>query len=837
MKTVNAVLVALGILLVLVGETADAEVAPRQFWAPATGTTTQSLVAAATTVATPETVVSTAIHTVDADATPEALTDVIQEYCVGCHNPARLTGNLSLADFDVERAPEMAETAEKMIQKLRAGMMPPKGRPRPEGDSLMILVEDLERRIDQVAAVNPNPGSRTFQRLTRAEYASSIRDLLGLQIDVAAFLPLDTKSANFDNIADVQTPSATVMEGYLRAADQISRIALGDPEAESNSTRYRIPRTASQKDWVEGAPFGTRGGVSVIHNFPADGKYVFHVQPYAHPEGQVFGQTIGNEQMEISIDGARVALMTVDRWMRESEPTGLNMLTDSIYVQAGPRRVSAAFVRRFEGEVDDLIRPIDHTLADGQIGIGYGVTTLPHLQRLTILGPYEVTGVSDTPTRRLVFTCRPTSADEARPCAESIISRLATQAYRGPLGENDLRGLMDFYDRGTVDGGFEGGVGMALQAILASPHFLFRMEERPVGASPGEVVRISDVDLASRLSFFIWGAPPDQELTELASRGELSIPGELERQASRMLADPRAQEALAARFGSQWLRLQDLEEFKPDALSYPYFDDTLAESMLRETESLFSHLIREDLSVLELLTADYTFVNERLARHYGISGITGPTFQRVTYPDDTRRGVLGHGSILAMTSHGDRTSPVLRGKWVLEVLLGSPPPPPPAGVPAFEETDEAEEGRSLTVRERMEQHRANPMCMACHQVIDPIGLSLENFDVTGAWRIRDEGNPVDPVGELYDGTVLRGPADLREALLSRPEVFYRIFTTNLMAYGLGRRVEYFDMPTVRTITRDAAENDHRFSSFVLGVVNSPAFQTVRVEEEATAAGL
>ena len=827
MRTVSAALVALGILLVLVGQTADAGVTRNQAVTPAVVTpaiATPAIVAPAMRMAT--------------DVPPEALTELIQRYCVACHNDFLLTGNLSLTGFEVEKAPEMAETAEKMIRKLRAGMMPPQGMPRPGGDTLMILVEEMERRIDEAAARNPNPGRRTFQRLNRAEYASAVRDLLGLEIDVGTFLPLDTKSANFDNIADVQTPSATVMEGYLRAANHISRIALGDPEAEPNSTRYRLPRTASQKDRVEGAPFGTRGGVSVIHNFPADGKYVFHIQPYPGVEGEVFGRTFGNdEQIEVSIDGARVAIMPLDPWMEESEPSGLNMRTDSIYVRAGPRRITAAFLRQFEGEVDDLIRPIDHTLADGQIGIGYGVTTLPHLQRLTILGPYEVTGVSDTPTRRRVFSCRPTSPDEARPCAESIISRVGAQAYRRSLDETDLRGLMSFYDRGAADGGFEIGVRMALQAVLASPHFLFRMEERPAGVNPGEIHRISDGDLASRLSFFVWGAPPDQELMDLANRGELSGPGELERQARRMLADPRAQEALATRFGAQWLRLQDLDKIHPDALSYPYFDDTLAESMRRETELLFSHLIREDRSVLELLTADYTFVNERLARHYGISGITGSTFRKVSYPDDRRRGILGHGSILTMTSHAARTSPVIRGKWVLEVLLGTPPPPPPPDVPAFEETEEADDGRFRTVRERMEQHRSNPVCMACHRVIDPIGLALENFDVTGAWRIRDEGNPIDPVGELYDGTPLRGPADLRAALLSRPEVFYRIFTTNLMAYGLGRRVEYYDMPTVRAITRDAAENGYGFSSFVIGVVNSPAFQTTRVEEEATSAGL
>ena len=840
MRALSAALATLGILLVLLGQTADAGIARSQTVIRPLALVGEAAVPTALPAILSDEMAPYALHGPDGNApnaTPEELTVMVQRYCMACHNDAMLTGNLSLIGFEVEKAPEMAETAERMIRKLRAGMMPPAGMPRPGGDTLMMLVEELETRIDEAAAQNPNPGWRTFQRLNRAEYSSAVRDLLGLEIDVGTFLPLDTKSANFDNIADVQMPSATVMEGYLRAASHISRMALGDPDAEPNSTRYRLPRTASQKDRVEGAPFGTRGGVSIVHNFPADGKYVFHIQPYPAVEGEVFGRTFGNVQIEVSIDGARVALMTVDRWMHESEPSGLNMRTDSLYVQAGPRRVTAAFLRTFEGEVDDLIRPIEHTLADGQIGIGYGVTTLPHLQRLTILGPYEVTGVSDTPSRQRVFTCRPTSPDEARPCAEWIISDLGARAYRRPLDDTDIRGLMGFYDRGAEDGGFEGGVRMALQAVLASPHFLFRTEERPEGASPGEIHRISDVDLASRLSFFLWGSPPDQQLIDLAERKRLSSPGEVERQARRMLADPRAEEALASRFGGQWLRLQDLDKIHPDALSYPYFDETLAHSMRRETELLFSHLIHEDKSVLDLLTADYTFVNERLARHYGFAGITGSEFQQISYPDDTRRGILGHGSILTMTSHANRTSPVLRGKWVLEVLLGTPPPPPPPDVPAFEETDEDTDGRFLTVRERMEQHRANPVCMACHRVIDPIGLALENFDVTGSWRIRDEGNPIDPVGELYDGTPLRGPADLRAALLTRPEVFYRIFATNLMAYGLGRRVEYYDLPTVRAITRAASGNEYRFSSFVMGVVNSPAFQTTRIEEEATSAGL
>ncbi len=767
---------------------------------------------------------------------PEAVNEVVQEYCVRCHSETRRRGDLVLETFDaasVASSPENALVAERMIRKLRAGMMPPAGVRRPEASVLDDVVLELESTLDEAWEKNPEPGTRTFQRLNQAEYASAVKDLLGIEVDVGAFLPLDTKSANFDNIADVQMPSATVMEGYLRAAGQIARLALGDPDAEIANTIYRLSRIQSQRDQVEGAPFGTRGGLSVVHNFPADGKYVFHIMPYNAVEGEVFGRTFGTEHIEISIDGERVALLEIDRWMRESEPTGLNVRTDSIQVPAGPHRVTAAFIRQFEGELDDLIRPIDHTLADGQIGIGYGVTTQQHLQRLTILGPFEVTGVSDTPTRRYVFSCRPTSPAEARPCAESIVSRLATKAYRRDATDEDVEGLMSFYDEGEERGGFEGGVRLALQALLASPHFIFRMEEVPDGVRPGEIYEISDADLASRLSFFLWGAPPDQELIDLADRGDLSDDDELERQVLRMLADPRA-EALGGRFAAQWLRLQDLEKIHPDALSYPYFDETLAEAMHEETVHLFNHIVHEDRPIIDLLSADYTFVNERLARHYGIPGVLGTEFRRVEYATEQRRGILGHGSILTLTSHANRTSPVLRGKWVMEVLLGAPPPPPPPNVPDLDETEGAEDGRFLTVRERMEQHRANPACSSCHNMIDPIGLALENFDVTGAWRERDGGNLVDPVGELYDGTQLAGPTDLRNVLLSRPEVFYRIFTENLMAYALGRRVEYYDMPAIRRITRRAADEGYRVSEFILGVVNTPAFTQSRAAQPVVA---
>ena len=756
----------------------------------------------------------------------EGANAVVGEYCTSCHSERRRSGELVLEGFDISNVPENAAAAEKMIRKLRVGMMPPAGRPRPEEAVLYAVATELEGTLDRAAARNPNPGVRPFQRLNRAEYRETVRDLLGIDVDVATFLPLDTKSANFDNIADVQMPSTTVMEGYLRAAGQIVRIALGDPNAEVSNTIYRIPRVQSQRARVEGAPFGTRGGLSVVHNFPADGKYVFHIMPYAAVEGEVFARTYGYEQIEVSIEGERVALLSVDRWMSESEPSGLNIRTDSIQVTAGPKRVTAAFVRQYEGAVDDLIRPIDHTLADGQIGVGLGVTTQQHLQRMTVLGPFEVTGVSETPARNAVFSCRPTSSEEARPCAEKILSRMVAKAYRRPVNQSDVDGLLPFYDRGALDSGFEGGIRTALQAMLTSPHFLFRMEERPADVKPGEIYRISDVDLASRLSFFLWGMPPDDELLELAQNGDLSNSAEIERQVSRMLSDPKVG-ALATRFAGQWLRLQDLDNVHPDALTYPYFDQTLADAMRRETELLFSHIVEEDRSVLELLTADYTFVNARLARHYGIVGVTGPEFQQVAYADDTRRGLLGHGSILTLTSHPDRTSPVLRGKWVMEVLLGSPPPPPPPNVPTFDETEGAADGRFLTVREVMEQHRANPACVSCHRVIDPIGLTMENFDPTGAWRSRDGGNLIDASSELYDGTPIDGAGGLREAILKRPEVFYRILTENLMAYALGRRVEYYDMPTIRSITREAAKQDYKVSSFVLGVVQSSAFLSAR----------
>ncbi len=757
--------------------------------------------------------------------------DVVQQYCVGCHSDRRMTGNLSLEDFDLAdlaSVPTRAETGERMVLKLRAGMMPPAGARRPPADTLLSLVETLEHTLDSAAALNPNPGNRSFQRLNRAEYEASIRDLLDLEIEAASFLPLDTKSANFDNIADVQLLSPTVLDAYLRAADGISRLAVGVPNPSSNSITYTNSGYVSQWDRMPGAPRGTRGGISVVHNFPANGEYRFQMWFEHTTMGEMFGRIKAGEQIDISIDGERLTLLDVDRWLSTSDPNGASMETDPMFVTGGPHRISAAFIKLADGPVEDLTSPHDWSLVDRQIGVnGYGITALAHLKDLVVLGPYNPSGLSDTPSRRAVFHCRPASLEEERPCAGEIVTRLASKAFRGPPTSSAFETLMALYDQGAGRGGFEEGVRMALQGILAMPDFVFRFEEAPAGLEAGQTYRVPDNALASRLSFFLWGSPPDDELLEVARAGRLEEADVLETQARRMLADPRAF-ALASRFAAQWLRLEDLEKLHPDRLQYPDFYQQLSDDMRLETEMFFHGLIRDDRSVLDLINADYTYVNERLARHYGFDGIVGEDFRRVVYPDNTRRGLLGHGSILTLTSHANRTSPVLRGKWVMEVLLGTPPPPPPPDIPAFEETEGTRDGRMLTTRERMEMHRANPACASCHNMMDPIGLALDQFGVTGEWRIRENGMPLDTRGVFYDGTPIESPSDLGTTLLKRPIPILRNFTANLMVYALGRRLEYFDMPRVRQITRAAEENDHRMSSYVMGVIMSDAFQMQQV---------
>jgi hypothetical protein len=773
-------------------------------------------------------------HKPGAPAT-EPSPDVVKQYCTACHSEKGKAGGLSLVGFDAAHADQQADVAERMIHKLRLGMMPPPGARRPAADALTAFVTSLEGRLDTAATLHPTPGRRGFQRLNRAEYQRSVHDLLDLDVDVNAFLPPDTLSAGYDNVADVQTFSPALMEGYLRAASRISSLAVGDRSASASETTFKVPRTQSQNIHIDGTPWGTRGGVAVTHTFPADGEYTFRVMLHGTPTGQLFGSVSSrNEQLEISINGARVALLDIDYKISETDKNGLNLVTPRISVKAGPQHIAAAFIQRFDGPVDDLVAPIDYTLSDTEYGDSAGITALPHVRDFSITGPLKVTGVSDTPSRRRIFVCRPTSPGDEIPCARKIVQTLASDAYRRPATNEDVEQLMTFYGEARQERDFEAGIKTALQALLASPKFLFRFEAEPANAKPGQIYRLSDLDLASRLSFFLWQSAPDAELQKVAAAGALRAPGALEKQVRRMLADARA-ESLSTRFASQWLRLQDVEKIHPDALLFPSFDNGLAESYTRETELFFNSIVREDRNVLDLLTADYTFVNERTAKVYGIPDIVGENFRRVTVPDE-RRGILGQGSVLMQTAVADRTSPVQRGKWIMEVLLGSPPPPPPPDVPPLEDTKAATStGKSLSTRERMEEHRKNPACASCHRVIDPLGLALENFDVVGSWRIKDNGVSVDANGVLYDGTKLAGPADLRQALLSHSDSVIRNFTDNLLAYALGRRIEYFDQPSVRAIARKAAENGNRFSSFVLGIVNSSAFQMSTAEPVTTTA--
>ncbi len=757
------------------------------------------------------------------------LNAVVKQYCQKCHNATMQRGNLSLVGFNVLAAPHDVEVAEKMVAKLRAGMMPPPGSARPSADTVRALVLSLEQQLDSAAAANPNPGTRTFQRLNRAEYKASVMELLGIDVDAAVYLPADTKSDNFDNIADVQALSPMLLDGYLRAASDISWIALGNPNASPAAYTYTVPKLTSQVEHVEGAPFGTRGGISVIHNFPADGDYRFDVNFFHETTGAFAGGLARGERIEISVDGARATVLDIDRFMTASDPNGVGMSTGAVRITAGAHRISAAFIPpAFQGVAPDLISPLKYSLSSTSNATAYGFSQVPHLREFTVKGPLVITGISETPERRRILGCAPVSPS-TRACAEAIINRLGTTAYRRLLTSDDRKGLLSLYDSGSANGaGFEAGIRSALEGMLASPDFVFRFERAPVTASPGSAYKLSDTDLATRLAFFIWSAPPDRALIDLAAQNRLSQPAILEREVRRMLADTKAS-ALATRFAAQWLRLPDLDVVTPDIRQYPDFDEQLRGAMRRETELFFEDIVRQNRSVLDLYRADYTFVNEQLARHYGIAGVAGSAFRRVKYADSTRRGILSHASVLTLTSHATRTSAVERGKWVMEVLLNSPPPPPPPGVPDLEATPDATDGRLRSVRERMEQHRKDPNCSSCHKMMDPIGLALENFDATGRWRIRDNGMAIDSRGDLWDGTKASNVNQLQAALLSKQETLLRTFTRNLMAYGTGRRIEAFDMPSVRKIVRDAAKEDNHLSAFIMGVVKSPAFLMKRAE--------
>jgi hypothetical protein len=742
---------------------------------------------------------------------------VVDRYCASCHSDDVHRGGLSLESFDLAHPEKNPETAEKIIRKLRAGMMPPPGRKRPSDEELNALASTLEKRIDSVAAVHPYAGFTPLHRLNRLEYANSVKALLGLDVDATELLPADDLSHGFNNMADVLTVSPALLEAYISAAGKISREALGDAQAAPVMATYMIPRVISQTRHVDGTPFGTRGGVAIVHTFPADGEYVFKIAFYTHQQGYLFGQAQAKgQQLEIAVNGERVALVDVDPKFKDTD----DLRTAPIKLKAGQQVVSAAFINKFDGPVQDEVQPYEQSLIDVNVANMPGLTTLPHLRGLSVIGPNHVTGISETPSRDKVFVMYPARPADEPTAARAIVTSLVRRAYRKPASAADVNEALRFYQQRRAEGdSFDEGIRAALEAVLANPQFIFRFEYA-AKARAGRNYPVSDLELASRLAFFLWSAPPDDELLRVASAGTLHQRPVLEREVRRLLADKRS-ESLATNFAVQWLSLKNLDEVLPDPYQFPNFDKNLAQSMRRETELLFDDVARKDRSVLTLLTADCTFVDGRLAKHYGIPNVLGNRFRRVALADENRRGLLGQASILTLTSTANRTAPVTRGKWVMQVLLGSPPPAKPPDVPELVEA--VDEVTPQSVRQRMEEHRKNPACASCHRVMDPIGFSLENYDPTGAWRNTDNGVKVDATGTLFDGTPLHGPADLRNGILKHREAFLRVFAENLFAYGLGRIPDYRDEPEVRAIVARAAKHDDHFSEYVLGIVESPAF--------------
>jgi hypothetical protein len=765
--------------------------------------------------------------------TPESARQTIDRYCLSCHNvrgAAAATATGVVFDrLDFAHVSSNAELWEKVVRKLRNGSMPPSGLPRPEKSVTDGLATWLEAGLDRAAAERPNPGRPALHRLNRAEYANAVRDLLGLQVDAAALLPPDDSADGFDNNADILGVSPALLERYLSAAAKISALAVGSPSLTASSETYRVRGDSSQTGHLDGLPLGTRGGILAQHTFPLDGEYVIKVKLLETNLGSIRGLEHESE-LEITLDGARVLLAPVGgpADYEESSRNATNVVNSldtrlqvRTLARAGQRPVTAAFLQKSSALGGWRLKPFERSTLIATDHLG-----LPHVENMTISGPFNPTGSGDTPSRRRIFTCRPTRPADERACATEIIGHLARRAYRRPISESDLSSLMRFYDEGQT-AGFEPGVEMALRAMLASPKFVFRVERDPAAGSPGGVHPVSDIDLASRLSFFLWSSIPDDQLIDVAAQGKLRDRAELARQTRRLLADPRA-DALATNFASQWLHVRNLRTASPDKNDFPDFDDNLRRAFEGELDLFFTSIIREDRSVLDLLRADYTFVNERLAKHYGLPNVYGSQFRRVGLTDEARWGLLGKGGILLVTSHADRTSPVVRGKWILDNLIGSPPPPPPPDVPALPEPAGAE---LLTMRARMEQHRANPACAGCHKVMDPLGLAMENFDAVGAWRSREAGRPIDASGELGDGTKVDGVVALRKVLLARPEVFVGTMTEKLLTYALGRGLEHSDMPAVRTIVRNSASRGYRFSSLIEGVVDSAPFRMRTSDEE------
>ena len=763
---------------------------------------------------------------------------VLSRYCQACHNQRSTVGRETGLAFDALDVGEIAGDAERwehVVRRLRNGSMPPAGRRRPDAQTYDRVATWLEARLDAAADADPDPGRpAVLHRLNRAEYRNAVRDLLALDIDVSSLLPADTSSYGFDNIGDVLGLSPLLLESYLAAANRISRLAVAsDSGVAVTADVYRVSTELTQRDRLDGLPFGTRGGTLINHFFPVAGEYEIRVRLARNGASGNGGDIVGlNEahQVEIAVDGARAGLLTVgaDLGVEDSDwAAGPREAADAnlrvrVPVQAGPRRLAVSFLRRPSAQVERVRRPFLRALLEHD-----RTHDLPYVSEVIVTGPYRPGAPAGTPSRERIFTCRPEAGAAAeRACAEEILALLAGRAFRRPIDATDLGVLLPFYEAGHREGGFERGIEQALARLLVSPSFLFRIELDPVDAASGRAYPVEDLALASRLSFFLWSSLPDQELLDVADRGGLSDPDVLERQVRRLLADPRA-DALAENFAGQWLYLRNVPAARPDFRRFPNVDDNLRHAFRRETELLFQSIVREDRSVIDLLAADYTFVNERLARHYDIPHVYGDHFRRVgTAGHPMRGGLLGQGSMLTVQSLSTRTSPVKRGIWILENILGTTPPDPPPDVPELEAS--ANDGRELTMREAMERHRANPTCAACHRLMDPLGLALENFDAVGRWRRTDaSGEPLDVSGELPDGTPFTGVAELKQALLANPEPFLRTLTEKLLTYALGRGLEYTDAPAVRRIVRDAASEQHRFSALVLGIVKSVPFRQRR----------
>jgi mono/diheme cytochrome c family protein len=753
---------------------------------------------------------------------------LINQYCVSCHNQRARTGGLALDTLSLSNIPAGAETWEKVIRKVRGGQMPPAGMPRPPQVALDALVAHLETSIDKAAFASPMLRHSAIHRLNRSEYGNAIRDLFALNVDISALLPPDEEAYGFDNNATVLNISTSLMERYLSAAWKISSLAVASPKITPSLETFRVRGDLSQHDHVPGLPMGTRGGITIHHYFPVDGEYVISPRLYRETVNIVRGLELEHD-LEVTLDGQRIVLARFggpkDEQANYLQPSlaGDEMekrFQKRLKITAGPHTLGVAFLKKSSATTVELLQPFERERLDPITPVG-----IPELDKVTIEGPFNATRSESAPSRLKVFTCKPGSEREEAACARTILSSLARRAYRGPVSDADMTRLLDFYAKERATGGdFDAGIEGALRFLLVHPRFLYRVEQDPANVARGGTYRVSGLELASRLSFFIWSSIPDEELLTVATAGRLQNPAVLEQQVRRMLKDERAR-ALGSNFAGQWLYLRNLRGLQPDADVFPDFDHNLREAVQRETELLFESIVLEDKPVTTLLSADYTFLNERLARHYGVPNVYGTQFRRIAVTNEARKGLLGHASVLALTSQNNRTSPVLRGKYVLTNILGTPPPSPPAVVPPLDENP----GKAKSMRDRMEEHRKSPACSGCHKLMDPIGLALENFDGIGRWRTMDNGAIIDSAAQLADGTPIAGPAALRQAILRNPDMFARNMTEMLLSYGLGHGVEYYDMPFVRAIVKDAQRTGYKFSSLVLGIVKSAPFQTRRSE--------